>query len=224
MNRSKISVLLRATALTLASGLGTAAWAADNVNDLRAGQWAQWLYSIPASVNPIADATGQNCMVGQSGSVWYLTPGSGGGTGSRICTVPQGVKLEIMVAGNTYVYTPGYCGDVAGKTVRELRAAIAAFTDALTVNVTLDGAPAQATRIRSAAFPTALPADNLFTAFCGGPGSVPAGVYLSVDDAYYAEIENLSLGTHTLQLVATNGGSFNRNVVYTLTVVPRNPN
>ena len=224
MNRSKISMLMRVTALTLASGLGSTARAADNVNDLRAGQWAQWLYSIPTSVNPIGAATGQTCMVGQSGSVWYLAPGSGGGNADRACTVPQGVKLETLVAGNTYVYTPGYCGDVAGKTVRDLRAAIAAFTDSLTVSVTLDGAPAKAVRIRSAAFPTALPADNLFTPFCGGPGSVPAGIYLSVDDAYYAEIENLSLGAHTLQLVATDGGSFNRNVTYTLTVVPRNPN
>ncbi len=50
---------------------------------------------------------------------------------------------------------------------------------------------------------------------------MPAGIYRSVDDSYYAEIEHLKPGVHTLQLVATNGGSFNQNVVYTLNVVPR---
>jgi hypothetical protein len=37
----------------------------------------------------------------------------------------------------------------------------------------------------------------------------------------FAEIENLAPGAHTLQLVATNGSSFNHDVVHTLNVVPR---
>jgi len=224
MTQLKTSKLFRATALALASGLCTASWAADKAPDLRAGQWVQWLYSIPAAVNPFTDATGQNCMVGQSGSTWRLAPRSGGGEVQRACSVPQGVKLQFAVAGSAYIYVPGFCGDVPGTPVRDLRAAIAAFTDKLTVNVMLNGQPVEPRRIRSAVFDAALPADNLFTQACGGPGSVPAGIYSAVDDTYYAEIDNLAPGTHTLQLLATNGGSFNQNVVYTLTVVPRDPN
>lgn len=221
MNRSKMPMFLRAAALAAAASLAPVAWADDDVGDLRAGQWVQWLYSIPTTVNPIVDITGQNCMVGQSGSTWYLAPSFGGGSASRSCTIPQGVKLQFAVAGAAYVYAPGFCGDVAGTSDRDLRAAIAGFTDTLTVNVTLNGASVKAKRIRSEVFGTALPADNLFTLVCGGPGTVPAGIYRSVDDTYYAEIEHLKPGVHTLQMVATNGGTFNQNVVYTLNVVPR---
>jgi hypothetical protein len=223
MTARKFPKSLNAIVLALAAGLCTASSAADRTADLRAGQWVQWLYSIPASVNPVADTTGQHCMVGQSGSTWRLVPRFGGGEVQRACTIPQGVRLQFAVAGSAYVYTPGFCGDVPGVPVRDLRAAIAAFTDTLTVNVMLDGLPVGATRLRSTVFDAALPADNLFTQVCGGPGSVPAGIYTAVDDTYYAEVEGLAPGTHTLQLLATNGGSFNQNVVYTLTVVPREP-
>jgi hypothetical protein len=200
--------------------LTTAAWAADDVKDLRDGPWVQWVYSIPASVSPLTDLTGQNCMVGQSGSTWYLAPHSGGGTINRNCTVPQGVKLQFAVAGSNYVYAPGFCGDVAGVSDADLRAIIAGVTDKLQVNVTLDGERVMARRVRSKVFATALPAENLFGPVCGA-SPVPAGIYRTVDDTYYAEIDNLRPGVHMLQMVATNGTTFNQNVVYTLNVVPK---
>jgi hypothetical protein len=227
MTRSKIPMFLRATALAAAAGLCWPALADEAQNDrhghggLRAGQWVQWIYSIPTSVSPLLDITGQQCMVGQNGSTWYLVPRSGSGTASRSCTVPHGVKLQFAVAGLAYIYTPGFCGDVPGTPVSELRAAIAPFADSLTVTVTLDGQRVKARRIRSEVFSSALPADNLLNPLCGGPGTVPAGVYLTVDDSYYAEIDDLRPGTYTLQMQATNGGTFNRNVVYSLTVLPR---
>jgi hypothetical protein len=217
MNRSK---MLRTTALALAAGLCTTTWAAEIGRDLRSGQWSQWAFSIPTSVNPLVDESGQHCMVGQNGSSWKLAPNFGGNS-NRSCTVPQGAKLQFMVAGGTYVYTPGFCGDVPGLSVRDQRAIIAAYVDTLTTQVLLNGQPVPTQRVRSAVFSAAIPADNLFTLGCGGPGSVPAGVFRSVDDGYFAEIENLPAGTHTLQMLATNGGGFNQNVVFTLTVVPR---
>ncbi len=36
------------------------------------GEWRQWSYSIPTTENPALDTTGQDCMVGQRGSVWFL--------------------------------------------------------------------------------------------------------------------------------------------------------
>jgi hypothetical protein len=224
MKRSNLPMFFRAAALAVAAAatasFAPAAWADDDAGDLRSGALVQWAYSIPAPVNPLNDLTGQNCMVGQSGSTWYLVPFFGGVTGSRSCTIPHGVKLQALVAGAAYVYAPGYCGDVAGTPDSGLRAAIAGFTDTLKVTVTLDGNRVKAKRVRSEVFATALPADNVFAPFCGA-SPVPAGVYRSVDDSYYAEVDDLKPGVHTLQLVATNGSSFNQNVVYTLNVLPR---
>ena len=220
MSRSTLPMFFRAAALAVASSMATAAWADADASDLRAGQWVQWIYSIPASVSPFTDITGQNCMVGQSGSTWYLAPRFGGGTASRSCTIPQGVKLRFAVAGSAYIYAPGFCGDVAGVSDRDLRALIAAVTNELQVNVTLNGERVEAKRLRSKVFATALPADNLFAPLCGA-SPVPAGIYRTVDDTYYAEIDNLPPGVHTLQMAATNGTTFNQNVVYTLNVVPQ---
>lgn len=220
MSRSTLSMIFRAAALAMAASMATAAWAHDDVRDLRDGQWVQWVYSIPASVSPFTDTTGQNCMVGQSGSTWYLAPHFGGGTVSRNCTIPHGVKLQFAVAGSAYVYAPGFCGDVDGVSDAELRAIVAAVTDKLQVNVTLDGERVKAKRVRSAVFATALPTENLFVPVCGA-SPVPAGIYRTVDDTYYAEIDKLRPGVHTLQMVATNGTTLNQNVVYTINVVPR---
>lgn len=220
MKRSNMPMIIRAAALAAAASFATAAWADDDGTDLRSGALVQWAYSIPASVNPLNDITGQNCMVGQRGSTWYLVPFFGGVTGSRSCTIAHGVKLQVLVAGNAYVYAPGYCGDVAGTPDSALRAAIAGFTDTLKVNVTIDGERVKAKRVRSDVFATALPAGNVFTPFCGS-SPVPAGIYRTVDDSFYAEVDDLKPGRHTLQLVATNGSSFNQNIVYTLNVLPR---
>lgn len=32
----------------------------------------QWALSIPSSTNPAVDTTGEYCMVGQHGAVWFL--------------------------------------------------------------------------------------------------------------------------------------------------------
>src|SRR6266404_1942081 len=36
------------------------------------GEWWQWALSIPASQNPLLDTTGDKCMVGQRGPIWFL--------------------------------------------------------------------------------------------------------------------------------------------------------
>jgi hypothetical protein len=220
MSRSTLPMIFRAAALAVAATMATAAWADDDANDWREGKWVQWVYSIPASVNPFTDTTGEHCMVGQNGPSWYLASHSGGGTVSRSCTILEGVKLRFPVAGSSYVYAPGHCGDVDGISDDELRAIIAAVTDKLKVTVRLNGAPVKTKRVRSKVFATALPADNLFGPVCGS-SPVPAGLYRTVDDTYYAEIDTLPPGVHTLELLATNDANFNQNLVYTLNVVPR---
>lgn len=58
--------------------------------------WWQWAGSIPIEVNPIADETGKYCDAGQRGPYWFLS-GNFGGSTTRECTVPKGVKLLVPV-------------------------------------------------------------------------------------------------------------------------------
>jgi hypothetical protein len=74
-------------------------------------------------------------------------------------------------------------------------------------------------RIKSDVFATAVAADNIFNAPCGGPGTVPAGIYSrSIDDGYYVLLKPLSVGNHTLHIHAESG--FTLDVVHSLIVVP----
>ena len=47
----------------------------------------------PASVNPLTDEVGTNCMVGQRGSIWFLSGFFGIGSATRTCSVPEGVAV-----------------------------------------------------------------------------------------------------------------------------------
>ena len=42
-------------------------------------QWWQWVLSIPTDNNPTLDTTGEDCMVGQHGPIWFLTGANFGG-------------------------------------------------------------------------------------------------------------------------------------------------
>lgn len=209
-------------ALCALSLLTSLAAVADKPRDLQS-EWWQWAMSIPGPVNPLTDISGQYCMVGQSGDVWFLGGVFGGGTASRACSVPQGVKLYFPVANVISFDAPNICGQVGSLSVAELRASSAGPVDGLTqVRATLNGVPVRTVkRTRSKVFPVYLPVDNLFAPYCGQT-PVPSAIYpRSVDDGYYGEIDRLRPGTHTLQLFAADANGTSINVIYTLTVVPR---
>src|SRR5262245_530845 len=42
-------------------------------------EWWQFVFSLPLSANPLFDETGEKCVVGQHGPVWFLA-GTFGGT------------------------------------------------------------------------------------------------------------------------------------------------
>jgi hypothetical protein len=182
-------------------------------------EWWQWALSIPFATNPVADDTGEDCMVGQRGDLWFLA-GSFGGTATRNCTIPDD-KTILVPAINTFnADTPNHCGqDATSFTVQQLRDGITPFIDASTnLSVTVDGRRQRLTRVRSNVFEFALPAGNVFEAF--GVPSCPAGIYSPVvADGWYALITPLQKGAHLLHVTATNGG-FSVDVTYHLTVVP----
>jgi hypothetical protein len=200
--------------------------AADD-GDLRklAVEWWQWAFSVPPAENPILDATGENCVVGQRGSTWFLAGTFGGGPATRTCSVPEGKALFVPLANAAFFNAPNVCGEGPENTpVAELRAAAAGFVDGVTgMSIEVDGKPAErARRIRSQVFEVALPEDNLFDDGCASFGGFPGGVYSpAIDDGYYVLLKPLGAGAHTLHFHAENPDfGFVIDTTYNLTVVP----
>jgi hypothetical protein len=168
-------------------------------------EWWQWATSIPTPVNPLLDVTGQNCMVGQHGPVWFLA-GSFGAAGpvTRTCSVPDDKLLFFPIVNFVNINTPNVC-DQTDMSVRELRQQAAGFINGVTnVSAELDGEVIKhVRRIRSRVFAVALPEDNIFDTpnVC----NVPAGVYSpAVDDGFYVLFDPLKAGAHTLHFHAEN--------------------
>jgi hypothetical protein len=190
------------------------------------GQWWQWALSIPTSVNPVSDATGEYCMVGQQGSIWYLAGNfTGAPAVTRACSVPGDAALFFPVINNVQFDSPNLCGQGNESfSVKQLRENIKSFVDdAYGISVKVDGRSVKKdliVRFKSPQFWTALPADNFF----GGSPSCPAGIYSpSVSDGYYLALNPMKPGAHTIHIQAqsvSNGSPFTIDVTYNLTVVP----
>jgi hypothetical protein len=195
-------------------------------------EWWQWALSIPVSENPLLDETGDKCIVGQRGSLWFLAGNFGGGMTTRTCSVPEGKIFFFPVINSVNVNTPNVCGQGSDNIpVEDLRAAIAAFQDGATnLSVELDGEPIKNRRVQSKVFEVALPEENVFDAPCvgAGLGDVPAGIYSpAVSDGFFVRLRPLEAGDHTLHFHAENLGDPNTaaddfviDVTYNLTVVP----
>jgi len=183
-------------------------------------EWWQWVFSIPASVNPVLDETGVNCVVGQRGDVWFLA-GSFGGAVTRTCSVPEGKVLFFPVINSSQFNSPNACGQAESLTVKEMRAFADAFIDGATrISVTLDGRPVRnIQRVRSEVFEVSLPTDNIYVFF--GVTPCDGGVYSpAVDDGYYARLDSLRAGEHVLHIHGEIPPiSLVVDVTYNLTVV-----
>lgn len=194
-------------------------------------QWTaslwQHMLSIPAPLSQFTEGAVDACSTGQSGPAWFLVGKLFvGGTSIRSCTLPANKALFLPVYNSIWIDTPNICGQGASMTVRDMRGFAAAGVAALsTMSVELDGKPIgglREHRHKSKIFDVALPQDNLFNQFCGGPGSVPGGVYApSVDDGYYLMLKPLSEGGHTLRIRSTDSNGFDQDVTYHLSVRPK---
>jgi len=193
------------------------------------GEWWQWALSIPNSESPLFDTAGENCMIGQRGSIWFLAGISGTGSATRSCDVPAGATIFFPAINFVNVNTPCNQGGV-NLTAKELQAQIQpAIDDIHSVSVTVDGQNVKKTLLRvvlSDPFEAALPAENLF-----GPDGCSKGVPVSpgiyspaVDGGEYVSLPPLSPGAHTLHFHAESDSSVFGHVVqdvtYGLTVVP----
>jgi hypothetical protein len=185
-------------------------------------EWWQWALSIPTSVNPLTDATGDFCMVGQRGPIWFLAGnGTGEATVTRTCSVPADKTLFFPVINGVNISIPkDVCGSTGLETAKQLRADIKPTIDAAeNLSVTVDGQPVKKVllqRVQSEVFDVAFPADNLF----GGGSSCPSAIYSpAVDDGYYVSLAPLKPGSHTIHFQGKDP-STTQDVTYDLTVVP----
>jgi hypothetical protein len=220
----KYKAKLLAAAVVISLGLQVTPVAAesDSLSALTA-RWWQWALSIPTSQNPLLDTNGVNCMVGQHGSTWFLAGLFGGGAPIiRNCTVPDNVRLFFPVVNSVNLNSPNVCGQgPVNISVADLRAGAAPFIDgSLNLLVELDGKPVRNKRAQSKVFAAALPEDNIFDAPCESAGGVPGGIFSpAIDDGYYAQIESLKPGAHTLHIHAENpSAGFVLDVTYNLSV------
>ena len=184
-------------------------------------QWWEWALSIPTSHNPMLDATGADCVVGQRGSLWVLAGAFAGGPTARACSLPEDKTLFFPVVNYVSINSPNVCGQGPGNlSVKDLRSMSASYIDGITsVSVQLDGKTVDAQRIQSVVFAVPLPADNVFVAPCNGDS--PTGVYSpAVDDGYYVAVDPMKPGNHTLHFEAQYQGATVQDTTYALTVVP----
>jgi hypothetical protein len=189
--------------------------------------WWRWAMAIPSAQSPLADATGANCTVGQSGPVWFLA-GTTGGTATRTCAVPAGKAVLFPIfnaewsaaeanAANGGCFVPGV--SPAGTSQAALSACAAAQIDHVTsVNASVDGVAirdVQQYRSRSGLFS--------FNAVGGNVFSVPAGTTSAVSDGFWILLAPLSPGSHTIRFEGIADFpelkfTFQEGVDYTLTV------
>src|ERR1700736_5169527 len=182
-------------------------------------EWWQWALSIPTSVNPQPDTTGKYAVVDQRGPIWFLAGSFNGGTVVRYMVfVPQGTALFFPVINRINLNTPNVCGQGPDNlSVSSMRTESFNFINkASNLSVTVDGvAIKNLRRVQSKVFAVALPVDNVFNSPCGGPGTVPAGIYSpAVDEGFYVLLGPLSVGAqgHTLHIHADQNGELNQDV------------
>ena len=74
-------------------------------------EWWHGLSPSRRSVNPQLDGTGENALVGQRGSIWFLADSFSGGTVVRnMVFVPEGTALFLPVVNQINFNTPNSCG------------------------------------------------------------------------------------------------------------------
>jgi hypothetical protein len=181
-----------------------------------ASKWDRWFISIPASINPTLDTTGQFCNEKQGHPVFFL---AGIGTGkpvTRQCEVPCGKPLFfplITVECSSVEPAPFF-----GKTPADRLTCSQGFVDLVEVSsleTRIDGVEVMSLkRFRVAGPDTSFrmsPTDNVL--------GVNASSGFSTADGYWLMLKALPPGHHVLHFEsALPAFSFTQNVTYELTV------
>lgn len=179
-------------------------------------RWWQWLLSIPNATNPNLDTTGANCAQKQAGPVFFLAGTFGGSAITRSCTVPAGKALFFPILNSIFGAGVGDC-DPSNPGVpcnlADLRVAIAATLDSVTLAASIDGEPLEnlrRQRVQSPAFTITLPTGAIF--------GLTAGTFApNVSDGYWLLLPPLPAGKHTIHFKGVFTGGPNNGTVVEVT-------
>lgn len=179
-----------------------------------AALWQQWAIGTPADVNPVLDTTGANCAVNQPvPGVFFLAGTFDGSTVNRTCTVPVGTSFLVPILNDAYFAQQS--DPPSQRTEAFVRSQVRCVEQSPSLSLTVDGVALAnpAGRLEhSSLFSVSLPANNVF--------GVPAQVLSpSVDEGYYAFVEPLTPGTHTVRFTSSSGAcGIAEDSTYTLNV------
>ena len=171
-------------------------------------EWWQWAMSIPASINPIYDKTGNRCGLAQRGEYWFLA-GSTGGKLTRDCVIPPDVKLLVPIV-NNFCF-PDATIDAA-TCISETDGFITSYGRA-DLTLKADGQPVPYSDVRDTSeWFISIDANGMF-------GYKPGVYKANIARGYWGVIDTSSWApgtTHTVELAAS--GAFSLAVTYRLTV------
>ncbi|HVY40176.1 MAG TPA: hypothetical protein VHM31_19690 [Polyangia bacterium] len=176
--------------------------------------WWQWALQTPAANNPVLDTTGANCAVGQPvPGTFFLAGTFDGSPVTRTCTVPVGDAFLIPILSASYFAQQ--TDPPEQRTEAFVRSKVTCVEQNPTLSVTVDGVAIANPRSlleKSTVFSVNLPADNVF-------GVPPQVLSPSVDEGYYAFLEPLSAGSHTVVITSSSTACNNsQNATYHLIV------
>ena len=168
--------------------------------------WWQWAGSVDASDSPVADRTGRNCGLKQSGPVWFLAGTYGTARTKRSCTLPRDKYIFFPLINYVVMPEKEACESCCGSYAKTAKA----ITDhASYLVLEVDGRRVEhLANYRQA------------TAQCFDMGSLaspPYRVFPSAANGYYVMLRPLSPGKHVLNF----GGvlpDMSQAVTYTLLV------
>jgi hypothetical protein len=189
-----------------------------------AAAWWQWAFSLPVSVNPLFDETGDHAAEGQPfqpGNIFFLAGVFNvSGSVTRDITIPTGTRLFFPILNANW----DNVGIDPPFTVEELHQNAAEMIDSVTdLHVTIDGKKLKdlfSYRVIPPAFCYTVPAtDNVYQHF----GYDVAGqVCPVVTDGYWIFLAPLSPGDHEINFGGTMQvpSPFTLNITYRIQVVP----
>jgi hypothetical protein len=175
-------------------------------------RWWQWLLSIPKSLNPAMDSSGENASIGQRHSnVFFL------------CQTIEGVKLQpkrmICIHRGTSLFLPiiNWISNFYehGKSEKELIETATQRMDTIgNLEFILNGANIQGLdkyRFRSNFFTAELPKDNIF--------DLPAGKARLISDGYWVFTEPIITDTTIFTFGSCSSGVTKIGVNYSIKII-----
>ncbi len=178
--------------------------------------WWKYVMAFPASTNPLADASGANCAVGQSGQVFFLVGTTGGPAVRNDCVVPPGKSILFPII-NVIAAVPDDAANAADLV--SLVTWYMSHTD--TVVATVDGVNL-AHLLADYRFPSPI------FSFDGATPGIFAPLYeghrsIAFSDGWWVMLTPLTPGPHTIHflghlVVPEWGVDFTTEVTYHLTV------